>query len=64
MKTENKKDQVQEAAPATEPEKIADVDLECDCESCCRPAKPRLVFEKSTGHRWYYQTPSRKNGHY
>jgi hypothetical protein len=38
-------------------------DTECDCEFCLRSPKPRLQFESTRGHKFYYQTHSRKKGH-
>jgi hypothetical protein len=38
-------------------------DIECDCELCLMQRKPKLTFESSKGHRWYYQTNSRKRTH-
>lgn len=47
----------------TEGEEKNDTIEECDCIYCMRSLKPRLQFVTTKGHRWYYQTQSRKNSH-
>ena len=56
-----KKDLLSQELPANGQEKPEE-EL-CDCELCLRPPKPKLVFEATRGHRWYYQTNSRKRSH-
>jgi hypothetical protein len=43
---------------------------ECCCDECNEifvyegPSKPKLSFNKTNSHRWYYQTRSRKTDRY